>query len=151
MNGVTRFRPTKAQLMLQCGPLLALPVFLAVRDVPRRPVDVLLALAVCAAVTARVAGSGADARPDGLLVRGLRHRLVPWSSITRIEPARELGGWAVTVVAGPKTYRLRAPQRASGDPETDFARALAELHRYWGAYRGAAWQPPPPWGVPATG
>ncbi len=143
---MVRFRLSWRDAVLRCAPALLFPVTLAATK--GAPVLAALpAVAVGAAVVLLLRSLGADARPDGLLVRGLRRKLLPWAAVSRIEPARSFGAWTVTVVAGRTAYRLHAPTSFGDDPR--FGRDLDTLLGYWVAHRGADWCPPPPWGAPA--
>lgn len=127
-----KFRLSPTAFVLRCGPAfagLAVTAFgRPYRQTPSLTVfQVLLLVGVW-----RIATSGADARPDGLYVRGLRRRLVPWQAIHRIDAARMFGGTYVTVAAGEDRFMLYAPQHTGfGPPDRRFVEQVDALRRYW--------------------
>lgn len=80
---------------------------------------------------------GVDLRPDALVLRGIRTRVIPWRDITWVGPASLLGATMVGIryAGGPgRVVRLRSPQHLPVlAPDPDFLAKARTIYQTWRA------------------
>jgi hypothetical protein len=145
MSEVVRYRPGWRQL--PWFSVLAVVALAGTHEGPVTAVDAALFAAFAVTVGCVIAavriGSGADLRPDALVIHGARSRVVLWSSVSAVYASSILGTKVVYVVVDGVPKMLRAPMHSPFlAPDADFDAKLATITEYWVARRGPAWTPP---------
>jgi hypothetical protein len=145
MADIVRFRPGWRQTPWYLAVLAVVPA--STHEGPITATTVLLAAVFavtlgCVAAATRY-GSGADLRPDALVLHGVRSRVVLWSNVGAVRTSSLLGTRVVHVVVDGRARLLRAPTHLPFlAPDKDFDAKVDALTEYWVAHRGAAWTPP---------
>ena len=87
--------------------------------------------------------TGVVLRPDAVVVRGIRKRVVPWRDVWWIGPYPQLGMQAVGIRTHDDLYRLRAPVHMPVlAPDREFRAKAQTIYDYWVSHRGPDWAPP---------
>lgn len=142
MNGETiRYRVRWQQLLWAPGIMLPSVLLAAMSSGP--PVASSLFCVVLLAEAAWLSTTGVELRPDALVMRGIRRRVLPWRDITWIGSAPLSWSQCVGVTTRHgRMRRLRAPHHTPFlAPDRDFLAKAHTIHDYWVAHRGPDWQP----------
>ena len=134
-----RYRPRLRQLPWY---LFLLPVLQLIwpPNPDARPVSRtfwVVVFTIMAAELAFLGRMGAELRPDTLVLRGFRTRVVPWSDIIAMSKTRMFGTRYVTIHTPGDRWRLRAPTHTPIiAPDREFDAKADTIWRYWAANRG---------------
>jgi len=78
---------------------------------------------------------GVDLCHDGVVLRGVRRRVVPWNAVQAIEAKKYFGTRVVVLVVDGRLRRLRAPFTGPLQRDRQFDDKLAALRSWWMNHR----------------